>query len=177
MPSGLAVAWADAPAFDEPRSTHAAGSASKDSSARLCSEATQPATSVMPWAIGANTNWPNEPPALTMPVAMPRRSGGISRVVAAISTDGPAMPAPPADSTPIASTRPQVVCMYGTSAVPMASSTTPATSTRPAPMRSATMPASGCVKPHQSWPNANARLMLASAEPRRISRMPSMRGK
>ena len=46
-----------------------------------------------------------------MPVAMPRRSGGIKRVVAAISTDGPAMPAPPADSTPIAKISPPVVVM------------------------------------------------------------------
>ena len=65
----------------------------------------------MPGAIGANRNWPNEPPALTMPVAMPRFSAGISRVVAAISTDGPAMPAPPAASTPIAKISPAVVVM------------------------------------------------------------------
>ena len=42
----------------------------------------QPATAVMPCAIGTKTNWPNEPPALTMPLAMPRLSGGASRAVA-----------------------------------------------------------------------------------------------
>ena len=94
-----------------PRSTQAAGSASSVMSARLCTEAIQPAAAVMPCAIGAKTNCPNEPPALTMPVAMPCFAGGTSRVAAAISTDGPAMPAPPADNTPMARIRPQVVVM------------------------------------------------------------------
>jgi hypothetical protein len=119
----------------------------------------------MPCAIGANTNWPNEPPALTTPVANARRSGATRRVVAAISTAGPAMPAPPAASTPIARIKPGVVSMNGISAVPSATSSAPTTSTRPGPTRSATMPASGCVNPHQSWPNAKARLMLARPRP------------
>ena len=42
----------------------------------------QPATAVMPCAIGTKMNWPNEPPALTMPVAMPRLAGGARRAVA-----------------------------------------------------------------------------------------------
>ena len=70
--------------------------------------------------------------------------------MAAISTARPAMPAPPAESTPIAKINPAVLVMYGISAVPSATSSTPVTSTRPAPMRSATMPANGCVRPHQS---------------------------
>ena len=32
-------------------------------------------------------------------------------------------------------------------------------------MRSATMPANGCVRPHHNWPNANATLMLARPRP------------
>ena len=99
----------------------------------LCIAIAQPATAVMPCAIGTNTNWPNEPPALTMPLAMPRRAGGASRAVAASSTDGPAKPAPPAASTPIATIRPRVVVISGTSAVPSATSSRPKSSTRPAP--------------------------------------------
>ena len=118
--------------------------------ARLCSATTQPAAAVMLCAIGANRNCPNDPPALTMPVAMPRFSGGVRRVAAAINTEGPAMPAPPAPSTPIAKIRPSVVVMNGVTAVPIATSTTPANTTRAVPMRSATMPANGCVSPHQS---------------------------
>src|SRR5258707_1055865 len=76
---------------DDPRSTHAAGSASKVGAARLCKAMTQPAADVIACAMGANKNCPNDPPALTTPVAMPRRLGDTSRVVAAISTDGPAM--------------------------------------------------------------------------------------
>ena len=71
------------------------------------------------------TNWPNEPPALTMPVASPRRSGGDQPRGRAISTAGPAMPAPPAASTPIAKIRPAVVVMYGVMKVPSATSSTP----------------------------------------------------
>ena len=75
------------------------------------------------------------------------------------------MPAPPAESTPMARISPAVLVMNGTSAVPTATSSTPTTSTRPAPMRSATIPASGCVRPHHSWPKAKARLMLAMPSP------------
>src|SRR5258706_14954738 len=42
-------------------------------------------------------------------------------------------------------------------------------------MRSATMPASGCVRPHQSWPKANARLMLASPRPVAVFTLPRNR--
>ena len=45
---------------------------------------------------------------MTMPVARPRHAGGISRLVVAISTAGPAMPAPPAASTPLARISPAV---------------------------------------------------------------------
>jgi hypothetical protein len=76
-----------------------------------CMAETQPRLTISVAAMGAKANWPKEPPALTMPVAKPRRSGGTSRVVAAISTAGPAMPAPPADSTPMARIRPQVLVM------------------------------------------------------------------
>ena len=131
----------------------------------ICSAATQPTPSISAAAIGAMTNWPNEPPALTMPVASPLLPGGSSRVVAAISTAGPAMPAPPADSTPIAKISPTVLVISGVMKVPSATSSTPASSTRPAPMRSATAPANGWVRPQNSWPKANARLMLPSPSP------------
>jgi hypothetical protein len=93
----------------------------------------QPASAVMPWAIGTKMNWPNDPPALTMPLAMPRRAGGVNRAAADSSTEGPANPAPPAARTPIAKTRPSVVVINGTSAVPTPTSTSPTRRTRPAP--------------------------------------------
>jgi hypothetical protein len=70
------------------------GSASRTIAAMLHTETCQPKPAVIAPAIGTNTNWPNEPPALTMPLAMPRFSGGVSRAVEASSTDGPAKPAP-----------------------------------------------------------------------------------
>jgi hypothetical protein len=79
--------------------------------ASACSAPTQPRLAVSAAASGAMRNWPNEPPALTTPVASPRRSGGIRRLVAAISTEGPAMPAPPAARMPSAKIRPQVLVM------------------------------------------------------------------
>ena len=99
----------------------------------VCSEATQPAAAVTPCAMGANTNWPNDPPALTMPMAMPLCCGGMRRTVAAIRTEGPASPAPPAASTPMARMSPAVELMKGTIAVPIATIRMPRNSTLPAP--------------------------------------------
>ena len=65
----------------------------------------------------------------------------------------------------MAKIRPSVVVISGMSAVPMATSIRPSSSTRPAPKRSATMPAKGWVRPHHSWPTPNARLMLARPRP------------
>ena len=130
-----------------------------------CIAPAQPMPTINAAAIGAIRNWPNEPPAFTMPVARPRFSAGISRVVAAISTAGPAMPAPPADNTPIARIKPAVVVMYGVMKVPSATSSAPANSTLPAPTLSAMAPANGWVRPHQSWPKAKARLMLPRPRP------------
>ena len=131
----------------------------------ICIAATQPRPRISPPAIGAITNWPNEPPALTMPVARPRRSAGISRVVAAINTAGPAMPAPPADSTPMARISPRVLVISGVITVPSATRAAPISNTRPAPSLSAMAPANGWVRPQNSWPKANARLMLPSPSP------------
>ena len=116
-------------------------------------------------AMGAIRNCPNEPPALTMPVAMPRLLAGINRAVAAINTAGPAIPAPPAASTPMAKIKPAVVVMNGVMKVPSATRLTPTNSTRPAPTLSAIAPAKGWVKPHHSCPKANARLMLPKPSP------------
>ena len=56
------------------------------------------------------------------------------RTLADISTAGPAhLPEPPEASTPTAKVRPRVLVISGVMKVPMASSTTPANSTRPAP--------------------------------------------
>ena len=74
------------------------------------------------------------------------------------------MPAPPADSTPMARIKPAVVVISGVMKVPSATSSTPTNSTRPAPTLSAIAPANGCVSPHQSCPKANARLMLAQPQ-------------
>ena len=54
------------------------------------------------------------------------------RTLADISTAGPYMPEPEA-STPTAKISPRVLVISGVMKVPMASSTTPANSTRPAP--------------------------------------------
>src|SRR3989344_446870 len=155
-----AAAACAASALELPLSTHTAGSASSTSTPSHCMALAQPTAAVRLMAMGAITNCPNDPPAFTMPLASPRLLAGTSRAVAAISTDGPAMPAPPAASTPIAKISPAVVVMYGVMKVPSATSATPSRITRPVPMRSATAPANGCVSPHHSWPNAKARLML-----------------
>ena len=161
-PAGAAcVAW--------PFSIKAAGRHSSTSKPISCIAVTQPRPRISAPVTGAMTNWPNEPPALTMPVARPRHSGAISRVVAAISTAGPAMPAPPADSMPMAKISPAVLVISGVSTVPSATSEAPTSSTRPAPTLSAMAPANGYVRPQNSWPKANARLMLHSPSPRPVA--------
>ena len=83
-------------------------------------------------------------------MAIARRAGGSSAFRAAISTDGPANPAPPAVSTPIASTSAHVECANGVSHVPSAIIAAPATSTGALPYRVTSTPATGCVTPHIS---------------------------
>src|SRR3989344_2647205 len=144
-----AAAACAASALELPLSTHTAGSASSTSTPSHCMALAQPTAAVRLMAMGAITNCPNDPPAFTMPLASPRLLAGTSRAVAAISTDGPAMPAPPAASTPIAKISPAVVVMYGVMKVPSATSATPSRITRPVPMRSATAPANGCVSPQR----------------------------
>jgi len=51
-------------------------------------------------ANGTTANCPKEAPALIMPLAMPRFSGGSTRPIADITTPRPVMPAPPAATTP-----------------------------------------------------------------------------
>jgi hypothetical protein len=131
----------------------------------IWSAATQPTPSISAAAIGAMTNWPNEPPALTMPVASPLLPGGSKRVVAAISTAGPAMPAPPADSTPIAKISPTVLVISGVMKVPKATSSTPASSTAPRADAVGHGAGEGLRQPPEQLPKANARLMLPRPSP------------
>ena len=126
---------------------------------------TQPIAPVSSAASGATTNCPNEPPALTMPLARPRFSAGSARATADISTPSPAMPPPPAATTPMSSTSIHALVACGVSTVPSMTSTAPAATTRPVPYLSATAPAIGCVMPHMSCAQANARLIAAMPRP------------
>jgi len=47
----------------------------------------QPSAWIKPCEMGANTNCPNEPPALTMPAALPRFSGGSCWAAAPMSIE------------------------------------------------------------------------------------------
>src|SRR2546421_2973654 len=148
-----------------PRSTKASGTMASESRPSAVSAPTQPNIVVKRIASGATTNWPKEPPALTMPLAMPRFSGGSARATADISTPRPAMPPPPAATTPMSSTSIQVLVACGVSTVPSITSTAPTAMTRPVPYLSATAPAIGCVMPHISCAQANARLIAAMPRP------------
>ncbi len=148
-----------------PRSTKASGTIASERRPSAVSAPIQPSMPVSTIASGATTNWPNEPPAFTMPLAMPRFSGGSARATADISTPSPAMPPPPAATTPIRSTSIQVLVACGVSTVPSMTSTAPMAITRPVPYLSATAPAMGCVMPHMSCAQANARLIEAMPRP------------
>src|SRR5438094_1051511 len=154
-----------APEGCRPRSGQASGTMASESSPSAVRAPTQPSIPVRRTASGATTNWPNEPPALTMPLARPRFSGGTARATADISTPRPAMPPPPAAITPMRSTSIQVVLACGVSTVPSITSTAPVATTRPVPYLSAIAPAIGCVMPHMSCATANARLIDAMPRP------------
>ena len=90
----------------------------------------QPSTTIKAPAMGAIRNWPKDPPALTMPTAMPRLSGAIRRVVVVQHRrpgDARAAGGQHADGEDQAA----VLLISGVMKVPKATSTTPVNSTRP----------------------------------------------
>src|SRR5213080_2721076 len=89
-----------------------------------------------------------DPRALMIPAALPRLSSVSRRAAAPISTEKLPAPAPTAANTPSATTRPNPEVMKGVKAVPIESTTSPATRTFPGPYRSATAPATGWMAPH-----------------------------
>ena len=127
----------------------------------IISAGCHPAMPISSCANGISVNCPNEPPALTMPFAMPCLAAGIQRLAADISSAGPIAPAPMADNTPISRISASDDCASGVRAVPAATSSAPAIITGRGPQRSATAPAAGWATPHINCPTANARLMLA----------------
>ena len=74
-------------------------------------------------------NWPNEPPALITPEAVPRDSNGKRCAAAPISTEKLPAPEPMEARMPRAIARPKPLSMNGVMAQPMASVTKAATST------------------------------------------------
>ena len=82
---------------------------------------------------GANTNCPNELPALMTPAALPRASGVRRCATAPMRTEKLHAPAPTAERMPSEKTSPSPLVMKGVSAEPMARTTIPATRTGPVP--------------------------------------------
>ena len=114
---------------------------------------------------GAKMNCPSEPPALITPEAAPRASAGMRCAAAPISTEKLPAPAPMAETSPMAKVSPQALVMNGVMALPMASSTMPASSTGRGPQRSAAAPASGCTAPQVNCATASAKLMATMPSP------------
>ena len=83
--------------------------------------------------IGANANWPNDPPALMMPAALPRFSAARWGEAAPINTEKLPAPEPMADRSPNERMRPSPVVMKGVMAVPSDSNRMPATRTLAGP--------------------------------------------
>ena len=94
---------------------------------------TQPTVWMSFCRMGANRNWPNEPPALITPDAVPRASTGSRWAAAPMSTEKLAAPAPTWVSRPMATMRPKPDAMNGVMAQPRASSSTAASNTGRAP--------------------------------------------
>jgi hypothetical protein len=99
-----------AAASGERRSRRASGSASSEIAASH-SKPNTPDRLISFCASGANTNWPNEPPALMTPAAVPREAAGTRCAAAPISTEKLPAPEPAAISTPSVSTMPRPLSM------------------------------------------------------------------
>ena len=127
--------------------------------------AAQPAVVITAWANGANTNWPNEPPALITPAAIERFCSLIRCATAPIRTEKLPAPAPAAPRMPRVSTKPHCDVSIGASAMPETSNTPPNTSTRPGPRLSAQAPKIGCAAPQISCAMASAKLICAIDRP------------
>ena len=130
------------------RSGQANGIVSNVVAAIVSIAATHPAAPIMSCINGANTNWPNEPPALMKPAAKERFATGRRCAVAPIRIEKLPAPAPAALKIPIVNSNPHCVSTKGVSAVPSASNTPPAMMTRTAPYLSEIAPNTGCAAPH-----------------------------
>jgi hypothetical protein len=95
--------------------------------------ALQLAAAMMACVIGANTNWPSDPPALITPAAAERCRGLRLRAVLPMRIEKLPAPAPAALSTPSVSSSPDCVVNTVVSARPPASISAPTVRTRNAP--------------------------------------------
>ena len=121
--------------------------------------ACQPKFTIIKPASGANKNCPIEPPALTIPNAMPDFSGGTNLFTADIMTGRPAIPAPPADKTPIEITSIKGVVENGINRHPNIEVNIPTRRVLPEPYLSEIAPPNGVTIPVISWPTAKAKLI------------------
>ena len=147
------------------RNGQANGSVSRLAPATVSIAVIQPKPEMIACTIGAKTNWPSEPPALTRPAAKERRSGGRRCSTEPIRIEKLPAPAPKALTTPSTAISCHSEATNGTSAVPTASITPPNTITRPGPKRSARAPKNGCEKPQVNCPIAIARLIDTMPKP------------
>ena len=69
--------------------TITSGTAASPATPRMTIAGCQPAIPMSSWARGMIVNWPNEPPALMMPVVTERFASGIQRLAAEMSIAGP----------------------------------------------------------------------------------------
>ena len=102
------------------RSGHASGSVISAEAAKVHIAAAHPAALITACTSGANTNCPNEPPALMTPAAIERFCAGMCCAVAPIRIEKLPAPAPAADSTPNVNSSPHSEGSVGASAMPAA---------------------------------------------------------
>ena len=129
------------------------------------SAAYHPTPEISACPYGTIANWPNDPPAPTMPRARLRLSGGASFATTPITTPNVVPESASPTSSPAEKSNASGVEDIAISTRPAMYARALATSTRPAPKRSAIAPANGTKAPHSRFCNAIAKANSSRVQP------------
>ena len=118
--------------------------------------------------MGEKSTWPMEPAAVPNPNARERRSGPITRAMAASTRENEAKATPTPTNTPPTRYSVRPVSAIAMPATPAAYATAPKAMTLDVPNRSAIAPATGTPMPHSRFWIASASAKVSRDQPRSV---------
>ena len=134
------------------------------------SAAAQPSHSSKPSVPGSMANCPNEPAALTMPMAILRFSGATARPTAPKMTENVVPERPRPINSPALTVMPSAEVERLINSSPKAYSKPPTTIILAAPKRSASAPVKGCDRPQTRFCKASAKANTPRPQPSSLLR-------